>query len=73
MWDWSGAGAGFLRVQFPLPILILPTSPHSLVNLSSTLYLVLILTTSLNNQLKEAYEHGNGLLGSLEEENFLNG
>jgi hypothetical protein len=28
--DKSGVGAGFLRVlRFPLPILILPTAPHS--------------------------------------------
>jgi hypothetical protein len=73
MWNWSGTGAGFLRVQFPLPILILPISSHSVVNLSSTMYVVLILITSLNNQVEETYEHGNEPLGFLEEETFLNG
>jgi hypothetical protein len=47
----SGTGAGFLRVlRFPLPLLILPTDPNSLIVLSSTL--VSTLTVSLSNQLK---------------------
>jgi hypothetical protein len=35
----KGTGVGFLRIlRFPLPILIPPTAPHSLIILSSTLY-----------------------------------
>jgi hypothetical protein len=35
----SGTGVGFLQVlQFPLPILIPPVAPHSLIVLSLTLY-----------------------------------
>jgi hypothetical protein len=35
----SGTGAGFLRVlRFPLPILIPPTAPYSLIILSPALY-----------------------------------
>jgi hypothetical protein len=35
----SDIGAGFLQVlRFPLPVLIAPTAPYSLIILSSTLY-----------------------------------
>jgi hypothetical protein len=52
-----GKVAAFLRVfKFPLPILIPPTAPRPLIILSSDaiyiyIYIVSILSASLNNQL----------------------
>jgi hypothetical protein len=47
----SGSRAGFLRVlRFPLPILIPSIAPHSLIILPWTLYVVSLLTMSLQNK-----------------------